>query len=48
MISKTLENSTDFDFLLYMAVQGLDPLTYFDVNRIHKLKDKTESNEVRQ
>lgn len=35
-----MENVTDFDYLLYLNVEGIDPNEYYDANRILKLKDK--------
>lgn len=35
-----MENATDFDYLLFLSLEKIEPLSYFDVNRIHKLKDK--------
>jgi len=40
LIKKTLENTTEFDLLTYLAVEDIDPNEYFDANRMLKLKDK--------
>ena len=43
LIGKALENATNFDFLVFLMVEGIDANSYFDVNRILKLKDKLTS-----
>lgn len=35
-----MQNVTDFDYLMYLHIEELDPIEYFDINRINKLKDK--------
>lgn len=40
LIEKTMENVTDFDYLLYLMVEDIDAAEYYDANRILKLKDK--------
>lgn len=43
LIQKTMENVTDFDYMLYLMVEGIEANEYFDANRILKLKDKLTS-----
>ena len=40
MIYKTLENTTDFDYLLYLLIEDINANEYFTQNKILKLKDK--------
>jgi hypothetical protein len=41
LIKKTLDNTTEFDFLAYLLVEEIDnPQEYFDANKMLKLKDK--------
>jgi hypothetical protein len=40
LVKLSMENATDFDYLVYIMIQKLDPISYFDATRIHKLKDK--------
>ena len=35
-----MEKTTDFDFLVYLKTEQIDPNTYYDANKIMKLKDK--------
>jgi hypothetical protein len=36
-----MENVTDFDYILYLIIERIDdPGDYYDINRVHKLKDK--------
>lgn len=42
-----MKNVTDFDYILYLAVEDLDdPFEYFDANRILKIKDKFNNPDV--
>jgi hypothetical protein len=39
--SKVFQNLTDFDFIVYLTIEKIDdPDSYFDANRMLKLKDK--------
>jgi hypothetical protein len=36
-----MQNVNDFDYIAYLIVKNIeDPIEYYDVNRVHKLKDK--------
>ena len=35
-----LERTNDFDYLVYLKTEQIDPHTYYDANKILKLKDK--------
>jgi len=44
LISKAYSNSTDFDFVQYLASQGIDqPDDYYDANRLLKIRDRMTS-----
>jgi hypothetical protein len=38
-----MDNTTDFDMLMYLNMEKLNPIEYFDVNKMIKLKDKLTS-----
>ena len=41
LLTKTIKNTTDFDFLSYLIVENIaDPASYFDANKVLKLRDK--------
>lgn len=40
LVKKAMGNCTDSDYLMWLGDNKIDPLTYFDINRMHKLRDK--------
>ena len=41
LIENVMVNVNDFDYIAYLIVKNIeDPIEYYDVNRVHKLKDK--------
>jgi hypothetical protein len=40
-VQKVFQNSNDFDIICFIITENIDePLEYYDVNKINKLKDK--------
>jgi hypothetical protein len=40
-MGKVMDNVNDFDYITYLNIEKIhDPGEYYDVNRVHKLKDK--------
>lgn len=40
LVQATLDKMTDYDYLLYLMIENIDPYITFDVNKTIKLQDK--------